>query len=332
MKDEVILMEIKGITSRDIWKAKKRISSYITRTPLVYSPALSEATGANIYLKLENLQAIGAFKVRGAANKILSLTEEERSKGVSTFSTGNHGMAVAYIANRVGAKALVCMSNHVPENKVKAISRWKPEIKQNWDSQSAAGIYCYELEEKEGIKVIPPFDDKEIICGQGTMSLEIVEDLPEIDTAIVPLSGGGLISGVTLGLKLTVPDVKVIGVCMEKGAAMIESLKAGHPVDVEEEPTLADSLLGGIGLDNKYTFDIVRDYVDEKIQVSEEEISKGIAYVMENHKVIAEGASCVGVAYAMRKGVIKPGSNVVIVVTGNGIGMDIVKQVINDNF
>ena len=184
-------MEIKGITSRDIWKAKKRISSYITRTPLVYSPALSEATGANIYLKLENLQAIGAFKVRGAANKILSLTEEERSKGVSTFSTGNHGMAVAYIANRVGAKALVCMSNHVPANKVKAISRWKPEIKQNWDSQSAAGVYCYELEEKEGIKVIPPFDDKEIICGQGTMSLEIVEDLPEIDTAIVPLSGGG---------------------------------------------------------------------------------------------------------------------------------------------
>ncbi len=325
-------MEIKGITSRDIWQAKKRISSYITRTPLVYSPALSEMTGANIYLKLENLQAIGAFKVRGAANKILSLSPEERAKGVSTFSTGNHGMAVAHIANRLGVKAIVCMSNHVPENKVKAISRWNPVIKQDWESQDDAGKYCYELEKKEGVKVIPPFDDKEIICGQGTMSLEIVEDLPEIDTAIVPLSGGGLISGVTLGLKLTVPDVKVIGVCMERGAAMIESLKAGHPVEIPEEPTLADSLLGGIGLDNKYTFDIVKDYVDEKIQVSEEEISKGMAYVMENHKVIAEGASCVGIAYALRKGVIKPGSNVAIVVTGNGVGMDIVKRIVDENY
>jgi len=325
-------MQVKDITSRDIWKAKQRIAPYITRTPLVYSPELSEKTGANVYLKLENLQAIGAFKVRGAANKILSLSSEERANGVSTFSTGNHGMAVAHIANRLGVKATVCMSKNVPDVKVKAISRWNPEIKMEWDSQDAAGEYCYELEKEKGVKVIPPFDDKEIICGQGTMSLEILEDCPEIDTVIVPLSGGGLLSGVTLGFKLTVPDVKVVGVSQEIAAVMIESLKAGHPVEMPEEPTLADSLLGGIGLDNKYTFDIVRDYVDETVQVSEEEIAKGIAYIMENHKVIAEGASCVGIAYCMREGVIKPGSNVAIIVTGNGISMEQVKKIINDNF
>lgn len=323
---------IKGITSRDIWKAKQKITPYITRTPLVYSPALSEMTGANIYLKMENLQAIGAFKVRGAANKILGLTPEQKGKGVSTFSTGNHGMAVAYIANRLGIKATVCMSKNVPHVKVKAIGRYNPQILQNWDSQDAAGVYCYQLEEKEGVSVIPPFDDKDIICGQGTMSLEIIEDCPEIDTAIVPLSGGGLISGVTLGFKLTVPDVKIIGVSQERAAVMIESLKVGHPIEMPEESTLADSLLGGIGLDNKYTFDIVKDHVDEIVQVSEKEISKGIAYIMENHHVIAEGASATGVAYALRNGAIKKGSNVAIIVTGNGISMEAVKQIINENY
>ena len=325
-------MNTKGITSRDIWIAKKRIAPYVTRTPLVYSAALSEMTGANIYLKLENLQEIGAFKVRGAANKIISLSEEEKANGVSTFSTGNHGMAVAYIANKLGIKATVCMSKNVPEVKVNNIKRWGPEINQDFDSQDAAGVYCYELEKEKGVKVIPPFDDKEIICGQGTIALEIIEDQPDIDTVLVPLSGGGLISGVTLGMKLTVPDVKIIGISQEKAAVMIESLKKGHPVEMPEEETLADSLLGGIGLDNKYTFEITRDNVDEAIQVSEDEIANGIAYIIENHNVIAEGASCVGIAYALRRGAIKPGSNVAIIITGCGIPMTQVKEIINTHF
>ncbi len=319
-------MKVKDITARDIWAAKKRIAQYITRTPFVYSPELSEKTGANIYLKLENLQEIGAFKVRGAANKILSLTPEQQQNGISTFSTGNHGMAVAHIANRLGIKATVCMSKNVPEAKVKAIRRWNPEILMSWESQDAAGVYCYELEKTKGIKVIPPFDDKEIICGQGTMALEIIEDCPEVDTVIVPLSGGGLISGVTLGLKMTIPDVKVIGVSQEKAAVMIESLKIGHPVEMPEELTLADSLLGGIGLENQYTYDIVKKYVDKTVQVKEEEIAKGMIY---NHKVIAEGASCVGIAYCMQEGAIQPGSNVVIVITGCGVSMEWIKRVLD---
>lgn len=325
-------MVVKDITSRDIWQAKKRIAPFVTRTPLVYSPVLSEMTGANVYLKLENLQEIGAFKVRGAANKIASLSNEDKKHGVSTFSTGNHGLAVAYIANKLGIDATVCMSRHVPEVKVNNIKRWNATIRQDWDSQDAAGEYCYKLEKEQGVTVIPPFDDKEIICGQATIALEIIEEVPEIDTVIVPLSGGGLISGVTLGMKMTLPDVDIVGVSQERAAVMIESLKAGHPVEMPEEPTLADSLLGGIGLDNKYTFGITRDYVDKVAQVSEEEIAKGIAYIMENHKVIAEGASCVGIAYAMQQGTIKPGSNVAIIISGCGIPMSQVKMIVEDYF
>lgn len=325
-------MKVKDITSRDIWQARKRVTPYITRTPLVYSHALSERTGANVYLKLENLQAIGAFKVRGAANKIMSLTEAQKENGVSTFSTGNHGMAVAYMASRLGVRAMVCMSRNVPEVKVKNIARWGAEIRQDWDSQDQAGVYCYQVEKETGMTVIPPFDDKEIICGQATMALEIIEDCPEIDTVLVPLSGGGLISGVTLGMKMTVPDVRIVGISQQRAAVMIESLKAGHPVEMPEEPTLADSLLGGIGLDNRYTFDITRDYVDELAQVSEEEIAGGLAYIMENHKVIVEGASSVGVAYALRPGQIRPGSNVAIIVTGCGIPMEQVRTVVDTHF
>ena len=289
-------------------------------------------TGSNIYLKLENLQEIGAFKVRGAANKIVSLTQEEKEKGISTFSTGNHGMAVAYIAHKLGIKATVCMSKQVPEVKVNAIRRWGPVILKEWDSQDAAGEYCYELQKKEGIRVIPPFDDKEIICGQGTIGLEVMEDCPEIDHVLVPLSGGGLLSGVALGIKGMAEEVRVTGISMEESAVMIESLKAGHPVEMPEKKTLADSLSGGIGLENRYTFRIVREYADEVVKVSEKEIADGIAYIMRNHKVIVEGASAVGVSYALRKGVIPPGKNVVIIVTGCGIDLATVKDILEERY
>ena len=314
--------KVKDITSRDFWRAKKRIAPYVTRTPLVYSKALSDLTKANVYIKMENLQAIGAFKVRGAANKIVGLTPEQKAKGVSTFSTGNHGMAVAHVANRLGVKATICMSKYVPQVKVNAIAQWQPVIKQDWETQDEAQRYCEELQEKEGVLIVPPFDDKEILCGQGTIGLEIIEDLPEVDTIIAPLSGGGLLSGISLASKMSVPDVEVIGTCMYGGAAMVESLKAGHPIEIPEATTFADSLLGGIGLKNQYTFDVVKDHVDKIAQISEEEIAKGIKFTLANHRQLIEGASATGIAYAMREGTIKEGSNVAIVVTGCGISME----------
>ena len=325
-------MDKKSILKRDLWIAKKRIAPYISHTQFVYSHRLSQLTGAAVYLKFENMQEIGAFKIRGAANKILSLTPEEQARGVSTFSTGNHGMAVACMAQKLGMNAIVCMSRHVPQVKVEMMKRWNPTILQEWDSQDAAGEYCYQMEKERGIIVIPPFDDKEIICGQATMAIEMLEDQPLLDTVLVPLSGGGLISGVALGMKLLSDQVKVVGISMERSAVMIESLKAGHPIELPEEPTLADSLLGGIGLDNQYTFDIVRDYVDETAQVSETEIADGMAYIMEEHKMIVEGASAVGVAYAMRPGMIEPGSHVGIAVTGRGVSMDTVEKILEERY
>lgn len=325
--------EVKSeVTARDIWLAKKRISPYVTRTPLIYSHALSELTKASVYLKLENLQEIGAFKVRGAANKLLSLTEEEKAKGVTTFSTGNHGMAVAYMANRLGIEATICMSTHVPQVKINAIKRWNPTIRQIGDNQDDAERLCNQLVAEKGVTLVKPFDDAEIIAGQGTIALEILEDLPDVDTAIVPLSGGGLISGVALGLKSVDPSIKVVGVSMEKSAVMIESLKAGHPVEMQEEPTLADSLLGGIGIDNKYTFNMVKKYVSETAQVSENEIAKGIAFTLAQHRLLIEGASATGVAYAMKEGMIKPGSKVAIVVSGNGIDLSCLKDILSNKY
>lgn len=313
---------VKDITARDFWAAKKRIKPYVTRTPLIYSKALSDITKANVYIKAENLQAIGAFKVRGAANKLLSISEEQKAIGVSAFSTGNHGMAVAYMANRLRIPAQICMSRYVPQVKVDAIGQWNPTIKQDWETQDEAQKYCEELQEKEGVLIIPPFDDKYILCGQGTIGLEIIEDLPEVDTIIAPLSGGGLLSGISLASKMSIPDVKVIGTCMFGGAAMVESLKVGKPIEIPEDTTFADSLLGGIGLDNKYTFDIVKDYVDEIHQIAEEEIAKGIEFVLEKHRMLIEGASATGIAYALQPGTIEEGSNVVIVTTGCGISRE----------
>jgi threonine dehydratase len=325
-------MYIKDISLRDFWIARKRIAPYITRTPLVYSAALSDQTGSDIYLKLENLQDVGSFKIRGAANKILSLPADVRERGVATFSTGNHGMAVAAMAHKLNIPATVCMSRHVPKVKVDNIKRFGAVIVQEWDSQDDAGVYCYEVLAKKGITLIPPFDDREIIEGQGTIALEILEDLPMVDTLLVPLSGGGLISGIALNIKSVMKGVEVIGVSMEKSAVMIESLKSGHPVELPEEKTLADSLLGGIGLDNKYTFEITRKAVDKTVQVSEKEIARAVAYIMEHHKMIVEGAAAVGTAYILREGSLPKGSTAAVVITGSGIDSETVKAVLDGRY
>lgn len=323
------MRNIKGITLRDIWRAKKRIEPYSAKTPLLYSHALSKITGANIYLKLENLQDIGAFKVRGAANMMLTLTDEQKGKGVFAFSTGNHGIAVAYMADKLHIHATICMSKHVDPAKVAAISRWKPTILQQWESQDEAASYCYEMEKQKGITVIPPFDHKEIICGQGTIALEILEELPDVDMVVAPVSGGGLLAGIAIGMKLADSAIQLVGVSQQNAAAMAESLKNGRPIEVTEEPTLADSLLGGIGLYNQFTFDIVKSYVDRVEKVTEEEIAQAIQFLMKSNQLIIEGASATGIAFALKGQKMKAGSNVAVIVTGRSISWETVKKVVS---
>ncbi|WP_347551529.1 threonine/serine dehydratase [Pseudalkalibacillus hwajinpoensis] len=288
-------------TLRDIWIAKKRIASFIKATPLVHSDRLSIESGTDAYLKLENLQPTGAFKLRGAANKILSLSEEEREKGVTTFSTGNHGLAVAYVAKQLGMKALICISNRVPLNKVTKLHDLGAEVRRIGENQDDAEAYCYQLRDEEGMSVIKPFDDPEVIAGQGTIALELLDELPDIDTCIIPLSGGGLLSGIALGLKVADPSIRIIGVSMKNAAVMYESIRINKPVTLVEQDTLADSLLGGIGPDNAYTFSMVKEYVDEIVLLSEDEIASGIAFMWHQHQMGVEGAAATAVSVLLHR-------------------------------
>jgi len=324
-------MQDNKIVIADIFEARRRIFSVVRRTPLKKSIDLSKRIGTNIYYKLEFLQDTCSFKVRGAANFLLHLSPDERKRGVVTYSTGNHGRATAYVARLVGSKAKVCLSNNVPNNKREEIKKVGGELVIYGKSQDEAEIRALELRDKEGLFVVPPFDNPYIIAGQGTIGLEILEDLPEVNSIIVPVSGGGLISGIATAVKYANPKCKVIGISMNRGAAMYESLKQGKPVQVEEVQTLADSLQGGILLNNKYTFNIIKEYVDDIILVTEEEIALGIAYVFLKDHYVLEGAAAVGIAALLAGKVKDIGENVVIVTTGSNIDTCQFLSIIKEN-
>lgn len=320
----------KTVTINQVWEASKRIKNVINRTPLMKSDILSEHTNSNIYLKLENLQDIGAFKVRGAANKILSLNPKQQEVGVTTFSTGNHGLAVAYVAKQLGIKAVICISERVPRAKVEAIKRLGAQLEIYGNSQDEAEKLCYRLQQEQGLTVIKPFDDSHIIAGQGTIGLELLEELPEIDTVIIPLSGGGLLAGIALTLKETNPTIRIVGISMKRSAVLYESLKVGKPVELEEEDTLADSLLGGIGLDNQYTFPMVQEYIDDVVLVSEESIAAGMAFMLENHRMVIEGAAATGIGALLEGKINNLGKNVVSIISGNNVDLPVVLEAIKN--
>ncbi|OZU88108.1 hydroxyectoine utilization dehydratase EutB [Virgibacillus indicus] len=323
-------MSEKPVVLRDIWKAKKRIAPFVPKSPLLYSEKLSEITGSSVYLKLENLNPSGSFKIRGAANKILSLTPEEQQKGVTTFSTGNFGMSVAYISNKLGINATVCISKRVPKAKVEVLERSGAQIEIHGESQDDAEKRCYELE-KEGLTVIHPFDDPHVIAGQGTIGLEILEDLPEADTVIGGLSGGGLHSGLGVALKENDPEIQVVGISTARGAAMYESIRAGKPVIVKEQDTLADSLLGGIGINNQYTFEMVQHYVDKIILLEESAIADGMVFMLDKHRMIIEGAAASGIG-AILTNKVQLGSQVVIVISGSSVDTSVLLDLANEQF
>ncbi|MCB9079673.1 MAG: hydroxyectoine utilization dehydratase EutB [Anaerolineaceae bacterium] len=309
------------LTLQDIFLAQKTIAPLARHTPLMPSLLLSERTGTAVYLKLELLQETGAFKVRGAANKILNLPAEARQRGVVTVSTGNHGRAVAYVAGQLGLNAAVCISKRVPQNKVQALRQLKAEVVIHGQSQDEAEVRARQIQDERGATLIPPFDDPLIIAGQGTIGLELLADLPAIDTALVPLSGGGLMAGIALALKSANPAIRVIGVSMERAAVMHRSLQAGRPVQLPEEPTLADSLQGGIGLDNQYTLAMVQQYVDDVILLTEAEIAAGMAFAFFEHHLVLEGAGAVGIAALLHHKVAPLGQHVAVVLSGGNVDL-----------
>lgn len=313
-----------------IFEARERIAPLARRTPLLFSSLLSERTGAAVHLKLETLQETGTFKVRGAANKLLSLSDEQRARGVVTASTGNHGRAVSHVAAQLGIRAVVCISERVPQNKVEALRRSGAELVIEGQGQDAAAERALALSEEQGLTMVHPFDDPLVIAGQGTIGLEMLNDLPDLDTAIVPLSGGGLITGIALALKSAEPTMRIIGVSMERAPVMYHSLQAGHPVEMPEEDSLADSLLGGIGLNNQYTFDAVRRLVDDVVLVSEEEIASAMIFLLREHHVLAEGAGAVGIAALLAGKIAEPGKKTGLVITGGNVALQDLMRIVDN--
>ena len=300
--------------------ARIALSDAIRQTPVVRSPTLEAQAGAPVLLKLEHTQTTGSFKLRGASNAVANLTDRQKRNGVVGASTGNHGRGLAYAARAAGVPCVICMSDLVPQTKIDGIRAQGAEVRIIGHSQDDAQEEVERLVAEKGMTMIPPFDHPDVIAGQGTLGLEILEQAPDVATVLVPLSGGGLISGIAAAMKAERPGIHIIGVSMERGAAMHQSLQAGGPVPVEELPTLADSLGGGIGLDNRYTFAMTRDLVDDIMLVSEKQIAAGIRHAYWQERQIIEGSGAVGVA-ALLVGKIAADGPLLVLLSGGNIDM-----------
>ena len=314
------------LTLSDVFAARARIAGIADATPMIPSPYLAARFGAEFYLKLENMQPIGAFKLRGAYNAVASLPHDVT--GVTCCSTGNHGRGVAYAAAQRGIRAVICMSNLVPQAKIDGIRALGAEVRICGTSQDDALRASQELARDQGFVEISPFDDPNVIAGQGTIGLEMVERVPNLATILVPLSGGGLAAGVALAAKSINPNIRVIGISMDRGAAMHASIQAGHPVEVEEVVSLADSLGGGIGLDNVLSYPMCRDLLDDIVLVSEEEIRDALQVLYFEDRIIAEGACVVGIAALLAGKVVPQLGPVATIITGRNLDMDLFSKVI----
>ena len=315
------------IAPQEIEAARRRIAGQIRVTPVEASASLTERCGVPVTLKLEHHQHSGSFKFRGASNAVLSLDEGQRRAGVVAVSTGNHGRGLARACAMAGVRSTVAMSALVPPNKVEAIRGEGAEVLIHGRSQDEAQQEVDRLV-AGGMTMIPPFDHPDVIAGQGTLGLEMLEAMPEIETVLVQLSGGGLIAGVAAAIKAARPAVRVVGVSMERGAAMHASLAAGRPVEVEEVATLADSLGGGIGLRNAHTFAMVKALVAEMVLLTETEIAAGIAHAYWQERQIVEGSGAVGIGALLADKVQLRGPTMVLL-SGGSIDMRLHHRIIS---
>jgi threonine dehydratase len=309
------------LSAVEILKARKNLKGVVHRTPLTYSRKLSDVSGAEIYLKWENLQKTGSFKLRGAYNKISSLTPEERSKGVITASSGNHALAVAHVAKMMGIKATVVVPENASKTKVELCRALEAEVVLKGANYDESVVYCKKMVSKTGATYISSFEDHKVIAGQGTISCEILEDMPETDTIVVPVGGGGLISGIALWAKTVNPEIRVVGAQSTAAYTMYECFKAKKIVDVPVPPTIAEGLAGGI---SQMTLDLVLKYVDEIVLAREEELKSVILWVLKNERQIVEGSGAVGPATVLQRKIrFRRGEKVAIVISGGNIDMEL---------
>ena len=288
-------------------------------TPLINSPVLSATAGVPVSLKAECLQETGSFKVRGAANALLALPADRRESGVVAVSSGNHGRAVAYVAKALGIRATICLSARVPAFKVEAIVALGARVVVGGPDQDDAEAAARQLVADEGVTLIHPFDDPLVIAGQGTIGLEVLDQRPDTRALVVPLSGGGLISGIAAAVHAADPGIAVFGVSQDRGPAMYDSLRAGRIVPVVEVDTLADALAGGLGEENRHTFEMCRSLLTDTVLVGERAIAEAMRLLHGEHGLRVEGGGAVGVA-AVLSGVLSVAGPTVIVLSGGNVG------------
>ena len=310
----------------DIRKAQEIIADYVHKTPITSSKALGRKTGVNLYFKAEVFQKTGSFKPRGALNKLHSLTDEEKKRGVITVSSGNHAQGLAYASSLLGISATVVMPEATPQTKVNATRSYGAEVILHGRVEDLMAK-CLEVQKERSLTMVHPFDDPLIIAGQGTIGLEILEDFPEVEWVFVPVGGGGLISGISTAIKLKKADVKIIGVEPTGAAAMLQSVQQNVIIRLDKVDTIAEGL--GAPFVGEYTLAHVKRYVDDLVLVSDKEIIQALRLILERCKILTEPAGAAGFAALLFNKVEVPsGAQVVCVLSGGNIDLKHLKNLL----
>jgi threonine dehydratase len=313
--------------AKETLEAEARIRPHIRHTPLEHSAFFSSLTGGDVYLKLENTQITNSFKLRGAVNKLLSLDDEERARGIITASTGNHGAATAWALARFGIAGTIFVPNTASTAKVENLRRLGAHLEFVGDDCVDTEIFARRTAEESGRVFVSAYSDPKIIGGQGTIGIELERELEAMDVVVAPIGGGGLIAGIAGYLKSKRPDLKVIGVQPENSAAIYESVKAGQIVEVESLPTLSDGTAGGLE-PGAITFELCRDLVDEYVLVSEEEIAEAIRTLIDSHSLLVEGAAAMSLAALQKSAPDFEGRRVVLILSGARISLDTLRSIL----
>jgi threonine dehydratase len=310
----------------DIQAARQRIRDSIYLSPAPYTETLSRAVGNTLYLKLENLQVTGSFKERGALNRLLTMSDEERARGVITASAGNHGQGVAYHAAKRGIRAVICMPKFAPLTKVTAVQRHGAEVVLFGENFDEALAEARRREKAEGLTFLHAFDDEAVIAGQGTIGLELLEQVPDLEAVVVPVGGGGLIGGIGCAVKETKPDVRVIGAETARVPSMIAAMREHHPVLLPASSTFADGI--AVRKAGELTLPLCQKYVDEIVTVEEEEIATAVLRLLEIEKTVTEGAGAAGMAALLEHKTALRGKKVAVVISGGNIDVMMLSHII----
>ena len=309
----------------EFMEARERLGTIIEKTKLIHSTVFSEESGNDIYIKPENLQKTGSFKIRGAYNRIAKLTEDEKSRGVIAASAGNHAQGVAFGAQKLGIKATIVMPKHTPLIKVEATKKYGAEVILHGDVYDDAYNKAKELQAEYGYTFVHPFDDEDVIEGQGTIALEVLEELPDAEIILVPIGGGGLISGVAAAAKMKNPQIKIVGVEPEGAASAVAALENNEVVELSEAVTIADgTAVKRIG---DTTFDYIKKYVDEIVTVSDYELMEAFLLLVEKHKIVAENSGILSIA-GLKKLNVK-GKKIISILSGGNIDVLTISSMIN---